>query len=187
MREAARWLGRFHRVWQGRYSANDLGFEVNRHDLDYYKAWVERVGSLSVEGDNIGWLSALAQKAHLGFSPILDSSSRTLIHGEFYPENILVSGERIWPIDWEWAAVAAGEIDLSALVESWPCEIITLCQQDYVESRWPEGVPAGFEERLRAADFYLHYRSLVGGGVIRWTPDGRIARLKALSEELGLL
>jgi hypothetical protein len=44
---------------------------------------------------------------------------RTVVHGEFYPSNIIVGGtaeaRRICPVDWELAASAPGLIDLAAL------------------------------------------------------------------------
>jgi aminoglycoside phosphotransferase (APT) family kinase protein len=39
----------------------------------------------------------------------------TLVHGDFYPSNIVVAGERIAVVDWELAGIGAGELDLAAL------------------------------------------------------------------------
>jgi hypothetical protein len=44
---------------------------------------------------------------------------RTLIHGELYASNVLVSGARIAAVDWEMAAIGPGVIDLAALVTGW--------------------------------------------------------------------
>jgi aminoglycoside phosphotransferase (APT) family kinase protein len=43
----------------------------------------------------------------------------TLIHGEFYPSNVLVKRDgdriRVCPVDWETAAIGPGLLDLAAL------------------------------------------------------------------------
>jgi hypothetical protein len=57
----------------------------------------------------------------------------------------------IYPVDWESAAVAAGEIDLAALTEGWPPGFVEQCELEYQRARWPEGPPTGFERRLAAA------------------------------------
>ena len=48
---------------------------------------------------------------------------RTLIHGEFYPCNVLIRGrghrERVCPVDWEMAAVGPGLMDLASLTTGW--------------------------------------------------------------------
>ncbi len=188
VRRAAAWLGRFHRVWDGHAHVSSPN-SINRHDLDYYMAWVRRVESLAKDGDGLGWIAEMATNAHRAFLPLLDASDPTMIHGEFYPENILVQKGTIWPVDWEWAAIGPGEIDLISLVENWSPEIADLCRAEYVTSRWSGGAPPTFDVRLRAAEFYVQCRSLGGPSsrVLRWTGTGRTARLKALAMELGLL
>ena len=72
----------------------------------------------------------------------LTSAPQTIIHGEYYPKNILVREGEIFPVDWESAAVAAGEIDLASLTEGWPEEDKRVCQAEYCAARWPNGAPA---------------------------------------------
>lgn len=49
----------------------------------------------------------------------LDASPPTIVHGEFYPSNIMIeesaTGQRIRPVDWEMAGTASGLLDLAAL------------------------------------------------------------------------
>ena len=61
-----------------------------------------------------------------GYAPVvarLAAMPRTVIHGEFYPCNILIRGTgpraRVCPVDWELAAVGPGLIDLAALMTGW--------------------------------------------------------------------
>jgi hypothetical protein len=43
----------------------------------------------------------------------------TLIHGELYPANVIVGGNRVAPVDWEMAAIGPGVVDLAALATGW--------------------------------------------------------------------
>jgi hypothetical protein len=53
----------------------------------------------------------------------LTAMPRTVIHGEFYPCNILIRGTgpraRVCPVDWELTAIGPGLIDLAALMTGW--------------------------------------------------------------------
>ena len=59
-------------------------------------------------------------------------------------------------IDWESAALAAGEIDLAGLTWGWDDDLVALCEQEYCLTRWPDGTPADFALRLTAARVFLH-------------------------------
>jgi aminoglycoside phosphotransferase (APT) family kinase protein len=63
-------------------------------------------------------VAALAPAAQVAFAR-LARLPRTLIHGELYASNVLVSGDRIAAVDWEMAAIGPGVIDLAALVTGW--------------------------------------------------------------------
>ena len=91
---------------------------------------------------------------------LLLGSPTTVIHGEFYPSNVLRVGDAIRPVDWESAAVGAGEIDLASLVEGWPEKLARECVENYRGIRWPQGAPASFERVLDAARVYLALRWL---------------------------
>jgi thiamine kinase-like enzyme len=47
---------------------------------------------------------------------------RMVIHGELYPSNVLVAGERICPVDWEMAGSGPGIVDLAALASGFRSE-----------------------------------------------------------------
>lgn len=51
-------------------------------------------------------------------------SPRVIIHGEYYPVNVLFSDEIVLPVDWESTAVAMGEKDSASLSEAWPIEFV---------------------------------------------------------------
>jgi thiamine kinase-like enzyme len=116
-------------------------------------------------------------------------SSPTIIHGEFYPHNVLLSDGQIYPIDWESAAIAAGEIDLSALTEAWRPEHRRQCELAYQEARWGRAAPAEFERALAAARLYLCFRWM--GEQPGWTLGAGhreyFDRMQISGEQLGLI
>jgi thiamine kinase-like enzyme len=113
----------------------------------------------------------------------------TVIHGEFYPANILMQGESVCPVDWESAAVAAGEIDLATVTEDWPDEYVEECNRVYCQARWPDGAPAAFERTLLAAQLYLWFRWLgdeqevTTCAGVEWC----LERIRTVAERLGLI
>jgi thiamine kinase-like enzyme len=115
--------------------------------------------------------------------------SSTVIHGEFYPKNVLFHDGTIYPVDWESAAIGAAEIDLAALIEGWPAETVQACTQEYKGARWPTGVPVDFERRLAGARLYLQFRWL--GDQPDWTVAEsslwRFEQLHSIGEQLGLI
>jgi len=112
----------------------------------------------------------------------------TIIHGEYYPKNVLYRDGIIYPVDWESAAIAAGEIDLACLTDRWPADTVRECERAYQQSRWPDGAPAAFAQRLAAARLYIHLRWL--GDRPEWTTRQqywRFDHLRSVGEQLGLI
>jgi hypothetical protein len=119
---AAAWLGTMHqRLAEGL----DRGRDARLLDYDpaYYRRWIDRALAFAAAPDqprerrrSIEWLAPRYEAA----SEELLALPRTVIHGEFYASNVLVSGDpadpRVAPVDWELAAMAPGVIDLAALV-----------------------------------------------------------------------
>jgi len=95
-------------------------------------------------------------------------------------------------VDWESAAVAAGETDLAALTEGpWAEEIVRQCESEYQCARWGSGRPADFERRLDAARLYLHFRWLGerpdSNTADREKASWRFKELRAIGQRLGLI
>jgi hypothetical protein len=74
--------------------------------------------------------------------------------------NILTSERGIHPVDWESAAIGAGEIDLASLTMGWPAAQAAECTGAYVANRFHGRAPANFAARLDAARLYLCLRML---------------------------
>ena len=122
---AAAWLAGFHSHFMGMARREALPELLLRFDSDHCLRWIERAaqfvtranGALSgVSGGPFGRLVK-----HYGrVADRLSSAGRTVIHGEFYPSNIILrggaKGTQLCPIDWEVAAIGPGCIDVAALV-----------------------------------------------------------------------
>ena len=116
---AAAWLARAHATLEPSSQTNTP--ELLNHDARYYRRWLRRA-QIFTEGTNrerrtrLAWLA----RHHESVVDALTGLPPTVIHGEFYPSNILVDESmpdgRISVIDWEMAAVGPAVTDLAALV-----------------------------------------------------------------------
>ncbi|MBT8397458.1 MAG: aminoglycoside phosphotransferase family protein [Gemmatimonadetes bacterium] len=108
---AAEWLGEFHARFQGRPSP---GGPLLHHDQSLHEWWFQRA------------VSYRGTEAFLGLESVhrraLQEALRTeptVLHGEFFPSNILVEDQggryRIRPVDWEMASFGPPSWDLAAL------------------------------------------------------------------------
>jgi hypothetical protein len=159
--ESARWIGQFHAACEARIRDPALSF-LKRYDAEYYRGWARRMIEFSRPlRARFPWLDQLRKRGDAWFKPLL-TAPQTVIHGEFYSKTILVRKEKLFVVDWESAAVAAGDIDLATLSEGkhWRGPIARRCEREYRRVRWPEGTPADFKRRLDAARMYLHFRWL---------------------------
>lgn len=183
--KAARWIGRFHRWSQVHVHTEHASF-LKVYDAVYYAAWGHR--TLAFDGQQHDWLPQLCERASTAVLGLM-MCDPVIIHGEFYPQNVLMRDGAIYPVDWQSAAIGAGEIDLSALTENWPADMVQHCMIEYQAARWPQGAPANFEERFAAANLYWTLRWL--GGRPDCTLDDTagvyLKRLRTQCERLGLI
>ena len=119
-----------------------------RYDADLYRTWIRRAREFA-ERAATPWDDATrAAVIDLAgrYEPViaqLASLPVTVVHGEFYPSNVIVGqragGVRIAPIDWEIAAVGPGLLDLAALtIGKW-----TPAQREALARAYREGAEAG--------------------------------------------
>lgn len=196
---AARWIGRFHNAAEERLSRASMRF-LTRYNTEYYLGWA-RCTSLAAGHlhQRFPWLTPLSRRFE-DVVALLVASPPTVIHGEYYPSNVLFRGGIVYPVDWESAAVATGEIDLAALTEDWDSDIVRQCELEYQRVRWPTGAPADFERRLCSARLYLQFRWLcddftkkgTGSERPKWSHEAkdplyRLEQLRSLGERLGLM
>jgi hypothetical protein len=159
MYAAARWIGAFHASQEARSDPHPIG-TLGIYDADYYLGWARRTHRYAAPlRDEHPWISQVCDRARELLHPLL-IAPHTVIHGEYYPKNIMIQDARVYPVDWESTAIGPGEIDLASLTERWPPEITGRCQHEYADARWPDGAPDRFDDALLAARIYLHFRWL---------------------------
>jgi hypothetical protein len=183
--QAAGWAGRFHRINEGRTPA--LGF-LTRYDALYYLGWVRRTCQFArTRQREFPWLEALARRFPEAIE--LLNTRPTVVHGEYFPTNVLYRDRDISPVDWESAAVGPGAIDLAALTEGWRAEVVRECEEAYLTARWPEGTPENWGAIASAARLFHNFRWL--GQREEWTVSGtttwRFEALRTAGRALNLL
>lgn len=182
--KAARWIGSFHRQCDRLHLADAMPFIV--YDDAFYRSRADRALAQLSSQNSLLEDRPLISKIIGIFGDIIAVllESPTVIHGEYYGRNILVRGDTVFPIDWEGAAFAAGEIDLACLTDNWGEEITAYCVDGYVQCRWPMGAPADFERRLEAARLFLCLRWLGTGWV--WATPAKASWIPQLCDQLEL-
>jgi aminoglycoside/choline kinase family phosphotransferase len=152
--KAANWVGTFHHMYESKAPSF-----VKVYDEEYYSIWSNQFKRLMHEHTILyPWVTQLANYFEDNIK-ILTEGPQTIIHGEFYPKNILLKNGIIYVADWESTAVAPGEIDLASLIEGWENEEVEKIKEAYKKTRWPErstSIP-DFEKRLMMAQIYFHF------------------------------
>ena len=117
----ASWLARLHSTFAGDPVLAGRGPRLLRYSDRFYRLWLRRArvhlarnGSLTPSG------SRRFEGLALGYPRVVDALDAlpvTLIHGDLYPSNVLISedGLQVCAVDWEMAAVGPGLVDLAAL------------------------------------------------------------------------
>jgi aminoglycoside/choline kinase family phosphotransferase len=119
---AVRWLAQMHGTCWGRETElRGLGC-LDEHGPLYYWSLAGRARRHLVRARDhraVRWFDRLMAR----FDSVVDHlvrQSRTLVHGDVFPHNVLLQpGPRIRPIDWESAAVGLGAWDLTRLLDGW--------------------------------------------------------------------
>jgi aminoglycoside phosphotransferase (APT) family kinase protein len=151
-----RWIAKLHNESAALLAGGGIG-ALRVYDAGYYLGWAERVDRFSGSmARRFPWLTTLCRHFDQ-VAGILLEAEPSMIHGEFTVHNVLVTDDDVRPVDWETAAVAAGEIDLATVVEGWPKDIAEMCEQEYQRARHLLDDP-GFGARLDAARIYSLFR-----------------------------
>jgi hypothetical protein len=156
---SARWLARLH----AEPPPASAGHLLVR-DRAHLGQWVQRAAS----GDSAGALGDIHSAADDAIATLMEWPV-SLIHGEFYPSNVLVqwpSGDepRMRVIDWEMAGIGPGVLDLAALIAGRHEQGLRRRMVEAYRSELAV-VPDSFDRALRAA------RLLVSLQWIGWEPD----------------
>jgi aminoglycoside phosphotransferase (APT) family kinase protein len=188
MVEAARWIARLHR---------DVTPTAVRHpavrvyDEAFFRRWSRRARAAvrSAEPD-ASWVDPLVRVFDEVMVPRLLDSEPAFLHGEPYPENVIVAGSRVCVVDWQSAAIGPGAIDLACLTDGpWPIEIVDACRDAYVRDRWPDATPSKFDDTLEAARLYwsMRWLGMEADATTSKHQAGYIERLRETAVQLGVV
>jgi thiamine kinase-like enzyme len=182
---AAGWIASFHNFW-----AMQQPSFIKPYDNGYYSYWVDQVRKLlSNTSGSFNLLVHLCDYFTDNLN-ILTQGQLTLIHGEYYPANILIKNDSIYPIDWESVAIATPEIDLASLIEGWSDSTVEKFINAYTTARWPDGnfPRKEFADRLLMARIYFHLRWIGDDEKVdieMWMKDPKILpQLTQLTEQI---
>jgi aminoglycoside phosphotransferase (APT) family kinase protein len=187
MVSAARWLGLFHAATD-RWRPNGWPEFLKVYDAAFY---VERAHeALGYAGDltnGLGWIPSLYRRFEELAAARFEQHA-TIVHGDFYSNNILVRDEALYPIDWEMAGVDLGEMDLACLTDGWTGSTLEECELEYQRARWPAGAPEDFDHNLGVARLCLCFYSIA---YPNWTSNAKAQwyteQLRAVGEQMGLI
>ncbi len=186
---SATWLGQFHAAAQDGLTSGSIP-RLNAHTANYYLSWARRTLEYAEPfKKQYPWLTEICA-AYQAVIPLLVSSPHTIIHGEYYPMNILVDGTRINPVDWQTAAIARGEIDLASLIDGWKDEeLVQEAIDEYCLARWQGGAQPEFEQTLTVALIHWQFRWLGVKPSLRKFADlsWRFEQLRVLGEKTSLI
>lgn len=181
---SARWLGDFHAACERQFETPPPF--LRRFDAAYYGGLARRA-AVAADAAERPWLETLSERLPPFLCPLMEERA-TIVHTDFYDDNVLIQDGRVRPIDWEMAAVDLGESDLVFLSYGWDNELEAACAAAYVDARWPEGAPDDFELLRKTARMCLHLYKLANQD---WRgSDGRrrhTAYVRALAAEVDVL
>ncbi len=184
---AAEWIGKLHAAQEVHDRGDEKAF-LSVYNADYYSGWLDRAAQNTKHlQKNFPWLGALVSRFEECIT-VLTHLSQTVIHGEYYPSNILIRNRSVYPVDWESAAIGPGEIDLAAVTEGWPEDITQECKRIYRSIRWPGAMDQDFDRHVDAASIYLCLRWL-GDADVTTDEDSQwhLEHLYSTSLRFGLL
>jgi aminoglycoside phosphotransferase (APT) family kinase protein len=186
--EAARWIARFQNSVDAR-RGGAAGHSLITYDAEYYIGWARRTlrFAKTLPGP-APWLAAVVNGYSTSVVPVL-MRHPTFIHGEYYPGNIMLWRDSVYVLDWESAAIGAGEIDLSCLIEGLETDLAPAVIDAYRSVRAPSQADGDIRMALDAATIYLQFRWL--GDRREWTihdsSERHFQRLRAAAERYGLI
>ena len=200
--EAARWLARFHVAMAPDLDRHRTTGHLIDHDADFYGRWIERAAEFAKQrADGSAAVITHLRERHGQIVESLRAQPRTVLHGEFYASNVLVSAApdsrpsgvgqesdtRVAPVDWELAAAGVGLSDLAALVGGWARDDREALVAAYAGEA---GVPAFTSRDLDFARLQVAIQWL-GWAPPEWEPpEGQrhdwLGEAVELAEELGL-
>jgi aminoglycoside phosphotransferase (APT) family kinase protein len=127
------------------------GRPLLRYDAGFFRLWAQRAKAFSPSPS----LTQLVRWHEQAIERLM-ALPVTLIHGEFYPSNVLVArqcaGIRVCPVDWEMTGVGPGQLDVAALTAGgWGEKERELLVAAYRDGLAEESASAPQEAEMREA------------------------------------
>jgi hypothetical protein len=184
---AAGWIGAFHAVGEREIRLSGTP-PLHRHDGSFYRRWAE--WTLEYEDRQQPWLRQFVRRYDEVIDDLL-ARPQVIVHGDYFADNILVCGDTVRPVDWELAAVGAGEVDLATLIVGWETEqdVLDSCRREYEMARWGESPRVELSRALDAAMLHVLFVLLGEDPSLpnRETRQWRLSLLKAAGQRLELI
>ena len=193
---ATRWLAAFHAGFAegtpGGATVAGAAWLVG-YDRGFFERWPDRAVRALRDAGRSGAqdIAALARR-YDAVLDVLDGQPRSLVHGDFHPANIVVSGHgRICVLDWELAGWGPSLLDLAALTSGrWPPSRRAALERAYRTGgpdRWPDDDE--FSVALECCRLHLALQWL--GWATDWAPEPRratdwVAAATRCAERLGM-
>jgi phosphotransferase family enzyme len=187
LRGAAHWIGALQRRAEPFVQSLPPG-RVHRYDPQYYAGWAYRTSRFAAEFADAPTLLRELCQTFVESAPMLAARTPTLVHGEYYPANVLTVDGVIRPVDWESAAIGLGETDVAMLIEAWPPGVAAECMRAYWNARWPYGPPDDAGWAVDMARLYVQFRWLgdCWRRTMRESPAARVRELEETARRLGM-
>jgi Ser/Thr protein kinase RdoA (MazF antagonist) len=178
---AAAWLAKLHQLGAGAHPGLGASYGAR-----FYAWWMPRALRFAPEAG----LEPI-ESVHRWAVERLAAAPRTLVHGEFYPSNVLVRAgpdREICPVDFELAGTGPGVLDLAALSTGLPDEVAASLVSAYLAALASPPPRAELEVLLLCARLHLAVRWLGWSG--EWRPPRHQAHdwareARVVAERLG--
>ena len=188
---AAAWLGRL----QGEFAPHRDYVEacpfLVRHDADFFRSKAELARSAVAQIS--APLAARLERALVDYDvrvELMVNQPRTLVHGSFRPENLLIDTRatppRVCPVDWELAACGAPFYDIAFLADGCRPPKLDALWNAYREGAARHGLSAPPRQAVQYVldCFYLHKILKALSESVSWNfPVKTVAKLVMLAEE----
>ena len=154
---AARWAATLHLTYLPAVDELRTREHLVKYDRTYLERWIGRARQVS--GGTAAAASQIETLAQ-SYGALIERLAvlpATLIHGEFYPSNIVVretpKGPSVSPVDWEMAAVGPALLDLAAITSgAWTDPKVKALARAYYDASGPAFRLSSFDEFMTALD-----------------------------------
>jgi thiamine kinase-like enzyme len=159
---AVRWLGRMQGYFAQHFDLSDCDYLI-RHDPDFFVSTLElAIRTMSQIPPSFAHRLTQILNAYRGLVKVMTRQPKTVIHGSYRPQNLLVypraEEQRFCPIDWELAAVGSPLYDLAVFADGFEGPMLDQLLDAYRASAQEHGiaVPSAEETAFIVDCFRLH-------------------------------